>query len=197
MVDTPARWLLDAFRPKPDDPADTRWGVETAASMWQRGDRDRALSWLRAAIDAARSERLEARARELTRVATEIEHSPVPDGHPPPPDRIPSTAAPRPDSAIPSERIPSVRDPDFDADKAMLAYEPTVVVDSRSIQASADSPPTMGSPGLPLAPLHGVRVVVRSGTGRALVVQRLDDGETAPEGMQEALLIALPTRASR
>jgi hypothetical protein len=57
-------------------------------------------------------------------------------------------------------------------------------------------PTTVGSPQTTLEPMRALRVAIASGQGRQIVLRLLDEGEAAPAGAQEALLIALgrPTR---
>lgn len=84
--------------------------------------------------------------------------------------------------------------------------EPTVVMeeDPRRLDANAaraepatsprssDNPPTMESPRAPLQPMRAVRVAVRlGGSGNELSAVLLDDGEAAPDGTQEAILLAI------
>jgi hypothetical protein len=56
---------------------------------------------------------------------------------------------------------------------------------------SSNGPRTLESIPDPLEPMRAVRVAVRLGQGKELSVRLLDDGEVAPEGSQEALLLAL------
>jgi len=56
---------------------------------------------------------------------------------------------------------------------------------------SSNGPRTLESIPDPLEPMRAVRVAVRLGQGKELSVRLLDDGEVAPEGSQEALLLAI------
>lgn len=68
--------------------------------------------------------------------------------------------------------------------------ESTVVMGPPTDILSANSPSTLGSPMSPLEPMRAVRVAVRLGQGKELSVRLLDEGEAAPAGSQEALLLA-------
>ena len=58
------------------------------------------------------------------------------------------------------------------------------------------NPSTLGSRQAVLEPMRALRVAVHSGSGREIVVHLLSDGETAPEGAQEALLLPLAAKPS-
>ncbi len=81
------------------------------------------------------------------------------------------------------------------------APEHTVVMTAEELMApsipSGQGPPTtVGSPQTALEPMRALRVAIVSGQGRQIMLRMLADGEPAPDGVQEALLIALarPTR---
>lgn len=100
---------------------------------------------------------------------------------------------------------PVAAGPELAAPSAELAapsVEPAVpsipeVLRPRAVESpsASRSPETLGSPGGPLEPLRAVRVAVAAGVGRELDVRLLDDGELAPPGTQEALLLAVPARS--
>lgn len=78
--------------------------------------------------------------------------------------------------------------------------ERTVVMSAEELMApsvkNVAPPTTVGSPQTTLEPMRALRVAIASGQGREIVLRLLDEGEAAPPGAQEALLIALarPTR---
>lgn len=78
--------------------------------------------------------------------------------------------------------------------------ERTVVMSAEELMApsvkNVGPPTTVGSPQTTLEPMRALRVAIASGQGREIVLRLLDEGEAAPPGAQEALLIALarPTR---
>ncbi len=61
----------------------------------------------------------------------------------------------------------------------------------RVLARPASTPDTLSSPHGALEPMHAVRVAVTRGSGKELTVRLLDPGENAPEGAQEAVLLAL------
>ncbi len=116
------------------------------------------------------------------------------------PDEPPMQSAPRPSRPMP----PAVR---------REPLEPTVVMDEKEQSAavaaatgapipteplaspeplSSENPPTMESPRAALEPMRAVRVAVRlGGSGNELSAVLLGDGEKAPDGTQEAILLAI------
>ncbi len=57
---------------KPTDAEDVVWGLQTAASLWSRGERSDAVAWLRRAAQAASDATDDDRALELARIAAEL-----------------------------------------------------------------------------------------------------------------------------
>ena len=57
---------------KPTDPEDVVWGLQTADTLWRRGERIDALVWLRRAAQAAGDANDDDRALELARFAAEL-----------------------------------------------------------------------------------------------------------------------------
>jgi hypothetical protein len=106
---------------------------------------------------------------------------------------------PQPAPSLPGDALDAtltrVRPPTQVRDPA----EHTVVMEAipeALIHTGSTEPNTLGSPTRALEPMRALRVVVSGGSGKELIVQLLDDGEVAPPGAQEALLIALsPTRS--
>lgn len=85
---------MDIPPSKPTDPEDVAWGLQTAASLWKRGERGDAVAWLRRAAQAANDAQDDDRALELARVAAELadvvgNQGTMMPGAPPPPESIP------------------------------------------------------------------------------------------------------------
>src|SRR5690242_12532028 len=57
---------------KDTDPEDVVWGLQTAETLWKRGERIDALVWLRRAVQAAGEANDDARALELAQFAAEL-----------------------------------------------------------------------------------------------------------------------------
>jgi hypothetical protein len=75
---------------RPNDPEDVAWALSTAEAMWNGGDREGALKWIRRAAEAASDADLDDRALELAKAASAL--APKLASVPPPP--VP--APPRP-----------------------------------------------------------------------------------------------------
>jgi hypothetical protein len=275
MSDAPA-WIHHALTPLPEDSADLRWAVETAASLWSRGDRHECVRWLQHAAQRAHAEGRQQRTADLTRAASELDLISRQHAEPEPsasmkrttpyriaPDDITRLVAP--DSQLLDQCESSTQkpqhfdtDPDYRGPPASLpasaAIEnarqdrprpPPSVADAEATMAAvqaprkpvnrtmlmpsftdaqeeptdptaapAESPPiaapapasveraeqtrAYGSPEPgPLEPMRAVRVAVEPGSGSRLALLLLSEGEPAPEGTQEALLLPIgPARGS-
>src|SRR5207247_1149549 len=71
---------------RPTDSDDVRSALETATTMWMRGDASEALRWLRRAAERAAEEGLDLRAIELAKGAAELRarmHVAEPTARPP------------------------------------------------------------------------------------------------------------------
>ena len=78
--------------------------------------------------------------------------------------------------------------------------ENTVVMDADELAAPSRSlgtsvPLTVASLQTTLEPMHALRVAVQSGSGRGIVLRLFDEGESAPAGMQEAVLVPFARKA--
>ncbi|MCA9595518.1 MAG: hypothetical protein KC776_19520 [Myxococcales bacterium] len=99
------------------------------------------------------------------------------------------------------EDEPESRDTDHGSSAGVpseRAEPPSVLTSARSpsslpkvLTRPPSQPDTLGSPHGPLEPMHAVRVAVARGSGKELAVRLLGPDEAAPEGTQEALLLAL------
>lgn len=63
---------MDIPPTKPSDTEDVAWGLQTASSLWKRGERGDAVAWLRRAAQAASDATDDDRALELARAAAEL-----------------------------------------------------------------------------------------------------------------------------
>jgi hypothetical protein len=285
MRDAPA-WIQHALIPLPEDSADLRRALETAAAMWSRGDRVESARWLHHAAHTAHGEGRQQRTTDLAKAASELdrlarEHAePIasasmrkttpyqiapdditrlvapdaallqqaepserphhmdtdPDFHGPPASLPASAAArsaradrPRPpvSSADAEATLAAVRAPPKPIEQTIvmpmfsdpaddtapqhappsprlesLASESTAAIEptrtygspepaSSSSKQASSAPGTLESPRAPLEPMRAVRVAIEPGSGSRLTLLQLSDGEAAPPGTQEALLVAL------
>ena len=139
------------------------------------------------APDAALLEACQASQPELAAehaVAAAITDLPIPEALQAPPNRPrpPTVMSDGLDATLTNVRSSSSRD----------VSERTVVMSVEELMApsvKSGPPTTVGSPQRTLEPMRALRVAVVSGQGRELVLRTLDDGEQAPEGTQEALLV--------
>jgi hypothetical protein len=91
-----------------DDAEDVSWALQTADTMWGRGDHADAVKWLRRAAEAASEAEADDRALELAKAAADlatqlgpIQTSPPPPPPPPPPPRPLTSRPPAPSAAPP------------------------------------------------------------------------------------------------
>lgn len=97
--------------PHDDDDEDVHWALSTATALWERGEREEALRWLRRAAEQASDANADLRALELFKAAAEVaqtiatsDAAPQAASAPPPPERGGASASSPP-------RAPSVRAP--------------------------------------------------------------------------------------
>src|SRR5690242_13662002 len=64
--------MLEIPPTKNTDAEDVVWGLQTAETLWKRGERTDALVWLRRAVQAAGDANDDDRALELARFASEL-----------------------------------------------------------------------------------------------------------------------------
>lgn len=124
------------------------------------------------------------------------------------PYRIPPDAATHV-SAPASDVLSALRRPDPDLDQPPIEHAPTyaeaaerpgplestAIMNADGFPVSMSAPPTLETPIVALEPMRARRIAVRHGSGRDLVVTLLDDDEPAPQGTQEALLVAVRSAA--
>lgn len=76
---------LDFPAPEPGDPEDVAWQLQTAGTMWSRGDSHEAIRWLRRAAEAAGDNGADMRAVALARAAADLTTAlDIPPSIPPP-----------------------------------------------------------------------------------------------------------------
>jgi hypothetical protein len=101
MISLPP-WLARALTTGPEDSADLRWAIETAAAMWSRGDWDGSVNWLERAALEARSGGRSDRAADLADAADELKRHLVERGAP-----TVAMQAPIPEPSIPQTKVAS------------------------------------------------------------------------------------------
>lgn len=147
------------------------------------------------APDAALLEACQASQPELAAeraVAASVTDVPVPEALQAPPNRPrpPTVMSDGLDATLTNVRSSASRD----------VAEHTVVMSAEELMAPSvrsgppttvgrGPPTTVGSPHRGLEPMRALRVAIVSGQGRELVLRTLEEGELAPDGAQEALLV--------
>jgi outer membrane biosynthesis protein TonB len=93
-------------RPESGDVDDVVLGLETAATLWKRGDAQDAIRWVRRAAEAAEEAGNDMRALTLARAAADLmtaeEVTPQPQPVAAPPQPQPAAAPPQPSSPLPT-----------------------------------------------------------------------------------------------
>jgi hypothetical protein len=104
--------------PEPSDPEDVAWTLQTAGTMWARGEVEEAVRWLRRAAEAAGENGNDLRAVDLARAAADLTSSvgSAPGPRPPPlsPDQTSRMAVPpvsRPDNPVPIQPLDDAAGP--------------------------------------------------------------------------------------
>lgn len=170
--------------PEPGDPEDVTWNLQTAGTMWNRGDAHEAIRWLRRAAEAAGNSGADLRAVTLARAAADLTSAlDIPPSIPPPAPAPEAPAAPPAAAPEPSAT------PVPEAAPAASGSAP-----SHSAPAAA-RPSTR--PGAGLRQRQALRVSVRpaeSGSSE-LIVRALLEDESPGEGEHEAMLVALEAGA--
>lgn len=188
MADTP-----DFPQPEPDDPEDVRWNLQTADTMWSRGDTREALRWLRRAAEAAGASGDDLRAVTLARAAADLASVRNIPASIPPEAAVPSHEHEE-DAATPvrlASRVTNERVSDeFPENEHTIPERPAV--EKKHTEPPARSP-SIAPGGVALRPRQALHVAVQpSPEDRGLLLVRpLAEGEPAPDGCHEALLVAL------
>jgi hypothetical protein len=100
-------------------------------------------------------------------------------------------SAPRPSRPLPPEVRREPLEPTVVMEEESSALLAAQAQKQHAEERASNSHSTLESPRPPLEPMRAVRVAVRPGSGKELSVLLLDDGEKAPQGSQEALLLAV------
>lgn len=218
MADQP-----DFPQPESNDPEDVSWNLQTAGTMWSRGDAREAVRWLRRAAEAAGASGNDMRAVTLARAAADITTA----------MKIPPSIAPaapeaddehEEDEATPvplAPRVPRgpVPEADWGDNERTIPERPAVeppqghtepAGHTEQLQGHADQPQghtdqpqghtepqtrssSVAPGGAALRPRQALRVAVQPSPDERglLLVRTLAEGESAPDGHHEALLVAL------
>jgi hypothetical protein len=160
------------------DPSDLVDALEVARNLWGKGETADAIRWVRRAVEAADDAGNFERMGALARVAAELTDQTIARSNPPP---VPtsqvrlSSRGPKESAAPPSPRA---------------ASKPPPLPPSRPpplpARASTNPPASRATPAT-----IGQRVSVRTSVrdDGILVVRLLRDGESAPPGTREAMLV--------
>jgi hypothetical protein len=194
----------------PSDPIEVSEALDIARALWDKGDSVEAVRWIRRAVEAADEagdvQRMAALARGAADLEESIAHSDpasklpasVPRSAPTPVPTRPSTApSVRPTTNPPpsSIRLNRSKPPPLPAAAARPSQSPPAA--TRASHAPPRIQPPPPSSPAPRPPPGGIRVSVKTSVRdpALLVVRRLAQGQAAPAGAHEALLV-LPEGAS-
>jgi len=114
--------------PRSDDAEDVVWALQTADTLWKRGERADAVVWLRRAAGAAGEAQDDDRAIELARLAgelTEMDEPPPPMAGPTPPPPPMVAMAAGPTAPPPPESVEVDIDVDLDSVRKLPSAAPT------------------------------------------------------------------------
>lgn len=169
--------------PEPGDPEDVTWTLQTAGTMWNRGDTHEAIRWLRRAAEAAGNSGADLRAVTLARAAADLTSAlDIPPSIPPPAPAPAAEAGSAPPAAEPAAAAPTPG-PGDDSTAGSPSAAPAARPSAR--------------PGSGLRQRQALRVSVRpAGSGSSeLVVRALMEDESPAAGEHEAMLVALEAGA--
>ncbi len=163
--------------PEPGDPEDVAWTLQTAGTMWGRGDHHEAIRWLRRAAEAAGNSGADMRAVTLARAAADLTTAlDIPPSIPPP-------------AATPSEQV--TQDPPLAAATPAAAPPPPSQTTHERPHTSRPSARPSG-----VRQRQALRVAVHpADSGNELTVRPLMEDESPAEGEHEAMLVALEAGA--
>lgn len=182
-----------------EDAADVALALETARSLWAKGQGLESVRWIQRAAQGAESAGNDLRAVSLARAAADL--------------RAEVSVASEPPGAM-NEGVALMPYDDFS--EQTIVDSPVTAMTRQALQSGvhiSDAPRasprvsviapdatrvTGGVPTLPSQPRRSARheavrvaVLGTDGSGKLLSVRVLNDAETAPPGSQEALLVAL------
>ncbi len=183
-------------RAQEGDPAEVALALETARALWAKGQGLESVRWIQRAAENAESSGDDLRAVSLARAAADLRAEVSVASEPPGP--INEAAALTPYDDFTEQTI-------VDSPASSLARH--ALQSGVQIAEVPPAPPTSAvvlvpTPAAPVssvphpAPYQAVRVAVlgRDGQSRQLSVLVLNEGELAPPGSTEAMLVSLDTR---
>ena len=207
---------MDFPQPEPGDDDDVAWAIQTANTMYKRGDRAEAIRWLQRAAGSAEAVGDDDRLLALARAAAEFANEPAKAAsHPPPPLRARPPPPPRRVQDTASDEVTSVfvekgaaapPPPERPQPVAPAPAQRTLLGAPAPPPAAPAPPPAAASPApTPVAATatpvatsrartthRAVRVsVMRAASRGTFVVRPLSPGERPPAGAREALLVPL------
>ena len=197
--------------PQPGDPEDVAWTLQTAGTMWARGDVHEAVRWLRRAAEAAGDSGHDMRAVMLAKTAADLTAElQLPPSIPPPapsPDETSRMVVPpvsRPDNPRPIQPLDDADGPyaesDYTIPEGLHAVEDRVQrpplprsVPKNPPPSSRPRPPSAAPPAIQLRPRQALRVAVEPSANdkNLLLVRPLAEDEPVPPNAHEAILTAL------
>jgi hypothetical protein len=163
------------------DPNDVAVALEVAGALWEKGNKEEALRWLRRAVEAANDAGEATRAAALAEAAGGIEASLVNPSDAPPPPTAPSAPVPSP-SGRPAEGASARPPPAAIGTPAPAPPRPTAAT------APVDAVP---SKSVPTPRDQRIRVSVKTSVRdpELLLLRPLREGQRAPTGTREGFLI--------
>jgi hypothetical protein len=180
-------------RAEASDPAEVAMALETARALWAKGQGLESVRWIQRAAENAESSGDDLRAVSLARAAADLRAEVSMSSEPPGPineaaaltpydDFTEQTIVDSPATAMARQSLQS---------GVQIAEVPPAPPKSPVVLVPSPTPaaPVVTRP----SPHQAVRVAVLNGnhSGRQLTVLVLNEGESAPLGSNEALLVAL------
>jgi hypothetical protein len=179
------------------DPSDVTVALEVAGALWEKGDNDEAIRWLKRAVDAAVEAGDAPRAASLAQAAADLEAAALESrqataSQP----AVPVAAAPPPPSSAPS--VASVPPAPPASARANAAVPPSQVP-SRGAGASRPPPLPSSAAVMTQSVAWGrggrIRVSVKTSVRdpTLLLLRPLPEGQLAPTGTREGFLVLTET----
>lgn len=184
---------------KDTDAEDVAWGLQTAASLWKRGERSDAVAWLRRAAQAASDAQDDDRALELARLAAELadwvgtQGTMMPSARESAVDEIERTAL---DARPPAdEPLPQYEQPDAPVSSHQPSVPPAEKVHAGMFDPWSEPPPPPANVAVPppapaiidipkapiTQPMFGEEEVVTSAKAQAMPAQALPSRPAPPK----------------
>lgn len=197
--------------PEQGDPEDVAWTLQTAGTMWVRGDHTEAVRWLRRAAEAAGDNGHDLRAVALARAAADLTATlRIPPSQPPPPPSpdetsrmvVPPVSRPDHPRPIPPVDDTSWAESDYTIPEGLAVAEPkrptpppppSRALPSQPAPSSSRAAPSVRPAAIAVRPRQALRVAVEPSPDdkTLLLVRPLAEGEPVPPHAHEALLSAL------